>query len=242
MKTLIPIAIIIAGLLIAGVLVYTNSSKSPEELLQEGEVLSLQQVAENVINYVNQNILRGEVTDSLVSSMEENGLYKIILNIQGQEIETYASRNGKFFFPEGINITEAEPVVAETGYTIGNFSVSNDEICKENEKPIVYFFGSKSCPYCTWEHPIMEKVAAKFGDNIAFHNNMDIDADMNVFSKYSTGGIPTLVFGCKYYRIGAGTQGAEEEEEKNLTALICNLTGNKPDNICSEVQDLINQI
>jgi len=71
---------------------------------------------------------------------------------------------------------------------------------------------------------------------------MDSDEDMDVFSKYSTGGIPTLVFGCKYYRVGAGTQSGEEQETKDLTALICKLTGSQPADVCEQVQDLIQEI
>jgi len=108
--------------------------------------------------------------------------------------------------------------------------------------PVIYFFGSKDCPHCTWEHPIVEKVAKDFEEYISFHNNMDSDADRDVFSKYSTGGIPTLVFGCKYYRVGSGEGLSEEGESKALTALICKLTENQPLSVCNLVQDLINQI
>jgi len=71
---------------------------------------------------------------------------------------------------------------------------------------------------------------------------MDSQADMDVFRKYSTGGIPTLVLGCKYYRVGSGERAGEEMESKVLTALICKLTENKLVDICNEVQDLISQI
>jgi len=68
---------------------------------------------------------------------------------------------------------------------------------------------------------------------------MDSDEDTDVFNKYSTGGIPTLVLGCKYYRVGAGVQSGEEQETKDLTALICKLTGSQPADVCEEVHDLI---
>ena len=71
---------------------------------------------------------------------------------------------------------------------------------------------------------------------------MDANADTDIFGKYSTGGIPTLVFGCKYYRVGSGEGEGEELESKNLTAIICKLTGNQPSSICNLFQDLINQI
>ncbi|MCS7106333.1 MAG: thioredoxin family protein, partial [Candidatus Aenigmarchaeota archaeon] len=124
----------------------------------------------------------------------------------------------------------------------GDFLVSKDEVCKENGKPIVYFFGISRCPHCIWEHPIINNVTSKFEGYISYHENVDTDKDIDVFQKYSTGGVPTIVLGCKYYRVGSGRRIGEEQEAKVLTALICKLTGNKPNEVCSNVQDLINQV
>lgn len=236
------IALAIFGLLIIGAVIYSNQTGSGNN----PQALSSQEVSEKVINFINQEILRGQSTASLVETLEENGLYKIKFVIEGQdmEIDVYASLDGELFFPDVIDFTEVEKTeaVVEETTTVGGFSVSNDEVCKENDKPIIYFFGSEKCSFCLWEHPIVEMVAEKFGGEISFHNNMDSDDDKEVFQKYSTGGIPTMVFGCKYYKVGAGQSDGEEGEARNLTALICKLTGNKPADVCSEVQDLVNQI
>lgn len=239
----IPIAIIIVGVLIAGA-VYLKSSPEDAGVSDSEQILTSREVGEKVINFINQNILQGQALASLITTGEEKELYTIKFEVQGNEINSYATRDGRLLFLEGIELTEKNGELSESAdYTIGGFLVSNEEVCEENGKPIIYFFGSETCPYCTWEHPIMEEVAAKFGDNISFHNNMDSQDDREIFNKYSaSGGIPTLVLGCKYYRVGAGTQAGEELEAEYLTALICKLTGNQPDNVCSQVQDLINQI
>ena len=240
-KNLIPIAIIIAGLLIAGAFVYVNQGKVSEKA---PEGLSPQQAAEKAINYINQNLLQGGATASLINVVEENGIYKFRLKIGQNEYDSYVTKNGKLLFIQGIDLEKPRKKVEEPKGepTIGDFLVSEDEICKEDGKPIVYFFGSKRCPHCAWEHPIVEKVAKNFQGYMSFHNNMDSQADMDVFRKYSTGGIPTLVLGCKYYRVGSGERAGEEMESKVLTALICKLTENKLVDICNEVQDLISQI
>jgi thiol-disulfide isomerase/thioredoxin len=242
MNKTIPIAIIIVGVLIAGAVVYTNYTKCPEGASTEGQILSSQEAGEKMINFISDNLLQGEAAISLIEILEEKGLYKVKFDVDGEEVEWRITKDGQLIFPQVIDLAEFEPPAEETAQTIGNFLVSNDEVCKENGKPIVYFFGSEGCSYCKWEHPIMEEVAAKFEGEIAFHNNMDSKVDMDVFSKYSTGGIPTLVLGCKYYRVGAGTQSGEEKETEYLTALICKLTENKPADVCSSVQDLINEI
>lgn len=243
MKKILPVAIIIAGIVIAGAIYYVNNPNSEESEEVIGEIISPEDAAEKAINFINQNLLNEGTTASLIEVSEEMGLYKIKFDIEGQEIESYLTRDGKLLFPEAINITEeVEESTKPTSTTIGSFSVNDDEICREDNKPIIYFFGSQSCSYCRWEHPVMEAVAARFEGHIAFHNNMDSDADKDVFSKYSAGGIPTLVFGCKYSRVGAGQSAGEEKETEALTALICKLTNGQPADVCSQVQDLINEI
>ncbi|MDP2966920.1 MAG: thioredoxin family protein, partial [bacterium] len=202
-KNLIPIAIIVAGLLIAGVLVYLNKGKV--------KILPPQQAAEKAINYINQNLLTEGTTASLVNVAEENGVYKFRLKIGNQEYDSYVTKDAKLLFAEAINLETQPQKSPQTTGTIGDFLVSKDEICKEDGKPIVYFFGSSSCPHCKWEHPIFEKVAKNFEGYISLHNNMDSEQDRDIFEKYSTGGIPTLVFGCKYYRVGSGEGRGEEE-------------------------------
>ncbi|KPJ54815.1 hypothetical protein AMJ47_03115 [Parcubacteria bacterium DG_72] len=240
-KLLIPLVLLIAGILIAGAIFYTSYSKSQSDIL-EGQV-SAEEAGNIVMDFINNNLLKGQAQQaSLLGAAEENGLYKISFEVEGQQVEWRASRDGRFIFPQIIDLEEVEEPIEEAAATIGRFSVSSDDVCLEDGKPIIYFFGSESCPYCQWEHPIMEQVMARFEGFISFHNNMDTGEDMEVFDKYSTGGIPATVFGCQYYRVGSGETLGAEENARALTALTCKLTDNQPEDVCSEIQDLIDRI
>jgi len=248
-KNSIAKAVIVAAVIVAGAVVYLNyggTSCSKDQI-------SAQDAANKTIEYINKNILRGQATASLVGVTEENDLYRIKFAIKEQEIESYVTKNGKLLFPEisnAIDMSKAVPeTVQQTGETVGNFSVSDAEICKENEKASVYFFGSDACPHCKWEKPIFENVVAKFGDKLSVHKNITnklsepMPADENVFAKYNPGGgVPLVVLGCKYYRGGSGENLGAEQEAKVLTALICKLTDNQPNDVCGAVQDEINKI
>jgi len=234
-KNLIIIVLIAIILAIAVVYLYQGQSKKKE-------TLSFQSTAEKAISYINQNLLGGEGTASLVGVTEVNGVLKINLKIAEKEYNSYVTKDGKILFPDGYEVDKIAEEVKQEDKSVGDFLVSSDEVCKENGKPLIYFFGSEGCPHCQWEHPIVEKVLKSFEGEVSFHNNMDSQADSEVFSQYSDGSIPTLVFGCKYYRVGSGEAGGEEKETKDLTAMLCKLTDNKPSEICSSVQDLVNQI
>jgi len=238
-ENLIPIVIVL-GVLIVGAVAYFNPSLFTKKQ-DNPQSLSAEEIGEQVIKYINEDLLQGQATASLLDTpVEENGVYKISFEIQGQKYDFYATKDAKYLFPQIIDLAEEAEKKAQE--TIGNFSASKDEVCQEEGKPIIYFFGSQGCGHCSWEHPIIEDVALKFKENIVFHNNMDSQADMDIFSKYSTGGVPALVLGCKYYRTGSGQRAGEEQEAKILTALICKLTENQPADVCQEVQDLIDQI
>jgi len=238
-KKLIILATAVVALVVGGIIYYKKG-------VGPSRVVPPQEVGERVINYINENIPGAKA--SLIDIVSEKGLYKIVLQIEEQEFTSYVTKDGKLLFPQAIDlepktfVPEELEKLEEKNYTIGNFLVSEDEICQEDGKPIIYFFGATGCPHCVWEHPIIERVASRFKEKIAFHNNMDTDADMDIFRKYSRGGIPTLVLGCKYYRVGSGERMGEEEEERILTALICKLTNNQPAEACDPVQDLIEQI
>lgn len=241
-KNLITCSFILAGIVVGAAAVYFNPGIFNIQTTQgqENGFLSLDQVSEKTISFINENILQGQGTASIAEAVEENGIYRIKLNIEGDEFDTYVTKDGSLLFPQFIDLNEES--AEEQGTTIGDFSISSDDVCQENSKPIVYFFGSQGCPHCVWEHPVIEEVANSFGDLISFHNNIDSEEDQDVFSRYSTGSIPTIVIGCKYYRMGSGENSGEEGEAKNLTALVCKLTQNQPSEVCDPVQDLINQI
>lgn len=130
--------------------------------------------------------------------------------------------------------------------TIGGFKVTDQEICMENGRPVVYFFGSEGCPHCRWEHPILIDVAGQFSDYISFHDDMGTQNDADIYTKYknqNSGYIPFLVAGCKYVKLGSGEQYGEEKERQYLTAVFCKLIDGSSD-LCKspEIANLVSQI
>lgn len=153
---------------------------------------------------------------------------------------------------------EAKPTVAPTAVpkpnyptTLGSFLVTDKEVCLEDGKPLVYFFGFSSCSHCVWEKPIAKKVFDKFKGKIAYHENFDVQTDSDVFEKYqdiNPGYVPFLILGCKYARMGSGEslaatpEASKSLEEEALTAITCKLTDNQPAAVCNPLKDKILEI
>jgi len=136
-KNLIPISIVIAGLLMAGALIFVNQGKVGEEV---SEGLSPQQVAEKAINFINQNLLQEGTTASLISTTEENGVYKIHLKVGEGEYDSYVTKDGKILFIEGIDLESSPAPAQEEG------SEATGEIPKR-DTPDVKLFVMSYCPY-----------------------------------------------------------------------------------------------
>jgi thiol-disulfide isomerase/thioredoxin len=236
-------AIVLAALIIGGAIVYVNYMKAG---IVQGAI-SGEEAAKKAVSYINEQFLKDQTKAEGQFVSEESGVYKMSIKVNGQASDSYITKDGRILMPIGYPIGQAvapsPAATTDSGKTVGNFSVSTDAVCMEDGKPIVYFFGSNTCPHCKWEHPVVTKVIKNFEGLVSFHDNLDAtDKDKEIFSKYSTGGVPTLVFGCKYYRVGSGSSFGEETEIKNITAILCKLTGGNPSSECSKVQDLIGQI
>ncbi|NQE44728.1 hypothetical protein C5S31_01730, partial [ANME-1 cluster archaeon GoMg2] len=107
-----------------------------------------------------------------------------ILREEGDtEYESIITNDGRLLFPQGIDIVKLKDMEQqqeaenrsraqkEQKRTIGNFIVSSDEICREDGKPIIYFFCSDACGHCKWEHPVIVNVTSNFEGYISFHDN-----------------------------------------------------------------------
>lgn len=222
-------------LVLTVVFVYLN--QTPSETADGNQDVAAETAAEKAVDYINNHYEIFGVTASLVdaSAVLENGVYKFSIDIEGYEYNSYVTTDGKLFFADGFELEEESSEEGSSQSLIegGYIEVNDAQICYENEKPIIYFFGSEGCPHCTWQHPVVESVVSQFEGYVEFHENIDSEEDLELFYEYSSGGgIPLTVIGCKYYKVGSGSGNGEETEKEILTDLICEVTNNQPESVC----------
>lgn len=66
---------------------------------------SSEEIAKKSVDYINSQLLQDGKTATLVSFSKESGVVKMTLNIGGSNYDSYATRDGKLFFPEALNIS-----------------------------------------------------------------------------------------------------------------------------------------
>lgn len=181
----IIIVVLALGLFAAGAIFYARkgpcfcaAEKKADTSLPQ--TLSPQQVAEKAISYINQNLLSGGASASLVSAAEENGLYKFTLKIGDEEFKSFVSKDGKILFPEeGINL-ESSPVKG---------SAAAEDV-STSDKPDVKLFVMSYCPYGLQAQkmflPVYDllKNRATMGVyfvDYAMHGEKEIDENLNQY-------------------------------------------------------------
>jgi len=123
---------------------------------KETDELSAEVVAEKMISYINENFLDEATKASLVNVSDAGSVYKFTLSIEGSEFDSYATKDGSFLFPEGINLEEGldlgEPQAPPSQETPELPDVDPRELasfvdCLAEEGFVIY--GAEWCPHCT---------------------------------------------------------------------------------------------
>ncbi len=83
--------------------VFTQGFQFAEKGLTVGQELTLKDAETKSLSFVNENLLRPPFAAQLVSSAEANGLYRVTLSVAGQTVDSYLTKDGKVFFPQGLD-------------------------------------------------------------------------------------------------------------------------------------------
>jgi len=101
--------------------------------------ISGDEVARKAIDYINEYLLQGQGTATLVGVEETNGLYNIKLTIAGRPYDSYATKDGTLLFPSAVDLTETPELPEEQ-------TPETPEVPK-SDKPEVHAFVMSYCPY-----------------------------------------------------------------------------------------------
>ncbi len=83
--------------------VFTQGFQFAEKGLTVSQELTLKDAEAKATSFVNDNLLRPPFFAQLVSSAEANGLYRVTLSVAGQTVDSYLTKDGKLFFPQGLD-------------------------------------------------------------------------------------------------------------------------------------------
>ncbi len=182
-KFLIPISIVVAGLFIAGAFIYV--SQEGLGFFSKGQ-LSSAAAADKAIQYINENKdeIAGGQAASLLSVVEENGIYKIHIKVGEGEYDSYVTKDGKFLFPSAYVMEEETNEATPGGEEITPVEVAKSDV------PDVKLFIMSYCPYGLQAQkmflPVYDLLKNKADMGVYFvnyimHEKKEIDENLNQY-------------------------------------------------------------
>lgn len=120
---------------------------------------SKETVSQNAVDFLNSNF---GTTAALKSVEVTSGVYHLTLDVDGEDVEVYSSRDGKFIFPLAINSSETK----DSGAQQDTAPAQSDVV--KSETPEVQLFVMSYCPYGTQMEKGMLPVVELLGDKIKF--------------------------------------------------------------------------
>lgn len=145
-KNMILVGVAAVAVVITGVLIVAQSGSgfSLPSILGT----SNQQIAEKVIKYINDNQL-STTPVTLGGVSEESGLVKVTVKIGAQQVDSYATKDGKILFPQkGYDMSQTKTTAGTNNDTTP--SKTAEQIIaamKKSDKPVVDAFIVSRCPF-----------------------------------------------------------------------------------------------
>jgi hypothetical protein len=141
------------------------------------------QIGTQTVEYLNANFNTNAV---LKTTENVAGVYKVTVDLNGEETAVYVSPDGAMIFPMAINKTE---VAEQKAQQPEDTTVQQAEMTKSS-KPVVELFVMSHCPYGTQIEKGMIPVVELLGDkidftvkfvNYAMHGQTEINEELNQY-------------------------------------------------------------
>ncbi|MEK7557666.1 MAG: hypothetical protein AAB530_00450 [Patescibacteria group bacterium] len=157
------------------------------------KILGVEEVKAKVEKFINENLLPPNMKVTIKSVVPEGNLYKVVLEVKGQEYTSYATNDGKMFFQTGVNIDEetakAQKAKAEASQTDKSGEKTDVKLSKK-DKPDVELFVMSHCPYGTQIEkgilPVIEALGNKINFTLKFcdyamHGQKELNEQMTQY-------------------------------------------------------------
>jgi glutaredoxin len=118
-------------------------------------------VGNKVITYINDNVLQGQAVASLTSVEDVGSVYKLSIDINGNDVDSYATKDGSLLFPQAIDLNNV-PAAKKVSRP------EEPQQVVKNDKPKVELFVMSHCPFGTQIEKGILPVVKELKDKIDF--------------------------------------------------------------------------
>lgn len=147
--------------------------------------MSKSEAKEAATEFINGTLMKGQATAEVTSIEKTDGMFKLKVKVNGQEVDSYISADGKTFFPQVIDIESVKAAVA--GQAAAAKAAPAAAMTK-SDKPVIELFVMSYCPFGTQIEKGMLPVLEALGDSVDFqlkfvdyamHGKKELDENLN---------------------------------------------------------------
>jgi glutaredoxin len=153
-----------------------------------GSILSPEEAKAKATEFINSNLVSDGTVADVKDITEEQGLYKITVNVGGQDFDSYLTKDGEKFFPQVLNMTEQ--LDAATNSDTAAPATEAQTVASKSDKPKVELFVMSECPYGTQIEkgilPVIEALGNKIDFTLKFcdyamHGEKEVKEELNQY-------------------------------------------------------------
>ncbi len=184
-RKIIIVALVLIALIAGG---YFFIIKKNPQILQKFTASQTESIRVKAEKFINENLVTPGTEAKINSISEENGLYKILVNVGGQDLTAYISKDGKNFFPQVFNMETPQATPEATANTSENAN-ANTAVVK-SDVPQIDLFVMSYCPYGLQIEkgilPVLDLLGSKIKFNLKFvdyamHGDKEIQENMRQY-------------------------------------------------------------
>lgn len=124
--------------------------------------------AEEIQKLIDENLLQEGMTSTVSDIKEEYGMYKFKLDVQGQQYESYITKDRKILFPSAVKFEEIQKEKADAEKQAAQEKEDQKKNLTKTSKPQVELFVMSHCPYGTQVEKGILPVVELLGDKVDF--------------------------------------------------------------------------
>lgn len=158
-KILLPILLILVLALIG----YFSFNKTAKNLNEK-------QATARADEFINKFLMSGGSKATIKEVTTEYGLYKFKIDITSDVVESYLTKDGKYFFPQALDVDKVSSGKTDnTGAAAGNQQAApSTSVSKKSDKPVIELFVMSYCPYGTQIEKGLLPVVEALGKKVDF--------------------------------------------------------------------------
>lgn len=143
----------------------------------------IEEIKTKTEKFINEELVQPGTNATIKSIVKESGMYKVLVDVGGQEIPAYISEDGKNFFPQVISMEEAASTADQEA------PGANQEAPK-TDKPSAELFVMSYCPYGLQAEkgilPVKDLLGSKIDFQLKFvdyamHGDKEIDENLRQY-------------------------------------------------------------